>query len=170
MVPLVGDAALTTEQHNQPTNTRLACGAASPMQGVLCYIGGIEVERLTTERSWEEAEDDLWHECGYSDIWKRLNEIENILGKEYDIDRLRELVEADRDGRCVLTPCKIGDVVWFITGINGRTIKQAEIAEIYIGDGALAFGVTIGYNTFTLQEHEVFFTRESAEEYLNGGK
>ena len=32
-------------------------------------------------------------------------DIEDILGDEYDLDRLRELVEADRDGRCVVLPC-----------------------------------------------------------------
>lgn len=34
----------------------------------------------------------------------RLGEIENILGDTYDLDRLHELVEADRDGRCVVLP------------------------------------------------------------------
>ena len=30
------------------------------------------------------------------------------------VDRLRELAEADRDGRCVVLPCKKGDTVWRI--------------------------------------------------------
>lgn len=34
----------------------------------------------------------------------RLSEIENILGEDYDLDRMRELVEADRAGRCVVLP------------------------------------------------------------------
>lgn len=34
----------------------------------------------------------------------RLSAIEDILGDEYDLDRLRELVQADREGRCVVTP------------------------------------------------------------------
>ena len=42
----------------------------------------------------------------------RLAAIEDILGDEYDLDRLRELAEADRDGRCVVLPCKNGDPVW----------------------------------------------------------
>lgn len=58
------------------------------------------MERLTTNRTWKEARRDLHDELGYSHIWKRLNAIENILGDDYDLDRLRELVEADRDGRC----------------------------------------------------------------------
>lgn len=36
----------------------------------------------------------------------RLSEIENILGDTYDLDRLQELVEADRDWRCVVLPDK----------------------------------------------------------------
>ena len=32
----------------------------------------------------------------------RLATIEDILGDEYDLDRLRELVQADREGRCVV--------------------------------------------------------------------
>lgn len=34
----------------------------------------------------------------------RLVTIEDILGEEYDLDRLRELVQADREGRCVVIP------------------------------------------------------------------
>lgn len=34
----------------------------------------------------------------------RASEIEAILGDDYDLDRLRELVEADRDGRCSISP------------------------------------------------------------------
>ena len=44
-------------------------------------------------------------ECkGMDDIIDRLASIEDILGDEYDLDRLRELVEADRGGRCVVLP------------------------------------------------------------------
>ena len=34
----------------------------------------------------------------------RLVTIEDILGDEYDLDRLRELGQADREGRCVVLP------------------------------------------------------------------
>ena len=34
----------------------------------------------------------------------RLVTIEYILGDDYDLDRLREIVQADRDGRCVVLP------------------------------------------------------------------
>lgn len=35
----------------------------------------------------------------------RLKEIEDILGDDYDLERLKELVEADREGRCGVLPC-----------------------------------------------------------------
>lgn len=34
----------------------------------------------------------------------RLVTIEDILGDEYDLNRLRELAQADREGRCVVLP------------------------------------------------------------------
>lgn len=44
-------------------------------------------------------------ECeSVGDIVRRLAAIEDILGGEYDLDRLRELAQADREGRCVVLP------------------------------------------------------------------
>ena len=47
-------------------------------------------------------------------VYNRLKKIEDILGDEYDLDRLREMVQAKREGRCVVLPCKKGDTVWRI--------------------------------------------------------
>lgn len=54
----------------------------------------------------------------YSAI-ERLAALEDILGDGYDLDRLRELVEADRDGRCVVLLSN--DDVYTIRGdiVNG---------------------------------------------------
>lgn len=60
--------------------------------------------------------------------WLRLLDIEDILGDEYDLDRLRELVEADRDGRCVVLPCKLHDKVFFIE--NG-CVKETEVDSFH---------------------------------------
>lgn len=42
--------------------------------------------------------------CNNAKRYDRLAAIEDILGDDYDLDRLRELVAADRDGRCVVLP------------------------------------------------------------------
>lgn len=47
-------------------------------------------------------------------IVDRLAAIEDILGDTYDLARLRELVQADREGRCVASPFKPGDEVWVV--------------------------------------------------------
>lgn len=44
----------------------------------------------------------------------RLKEIEDILGDDYDLDRLKELVEADKEGKAEMFPCKPGEEIWVI--------------------------------------------------------
>ena len=46
------------------------------------------------------------------DAFSRLKKIEDVLGDEYDLDRLRELVQADREGRVVVLPFKPPKWVW----------------------------------------------------------
>lgn len=43
------------------------------------------------------------------DVYMRLREIEDILGDEYDLDELRELVQAKREGRCVVLEKRCND-------------------------------------------------------------
>ena len=49
-------------------------------------------------------------------------------------DRLRELAEADKDGRVVVLPCKVGDKVWFETYKNSARdcigIQPHEVTRI----------------------------------------
>ena len=61
---------------------------------------------------------------------ERLATIEDILGNTYDIDRLRELVDADKEGRCEIFPCKNGDTVWYIT--PQRELCEAKIIGIWL--------------------------------------
>lgn len=52
--------------------------------------------------------------CPDYKTYQRLAEIENILGDDYDLDRLKEIVQADREGRCITLPCKVGDTIYTI--------------------------------------------------------
>ena len=63
----------------------------------------------------------------------RASEIEAILGNDYDLDRLRELVEADREGRCVVSPVSIGDAVYHIT--TCKNFSQVLDGTMYGPDG-----------------------------------
>lgn len=97
------------------------------------------MKRLTSKRTWQKAKEDLKNEMGYSHIWKRLAEIEDILGDDYDLDRLKELVEADKEGRCVVLPCKVGESVWEVLDVcnfpgdchETQTCKGCEYREIF---------------------------------------
>lgn len=103
-----------------------------------------------------------------------LFDIQNILGDDYDLDRLRELVEADRDGRCVVLPCKVGDTVYLLNHHLGR-IFENEVSNFLVGyesDNKNTINtVYIGkYGSKTFRKWKfqqvgktVFLTREAAE-------
>ena len=94
------------------------------------------------ETGWERAIDSRngWEgrcqEATYraEDAEKRAQEAKELvlelLGETCDLDRLRELVEADRDGRCVVLPCKVGDKIYEI--IRHRNSGKVEIQEYFV--------------------------------------
>lgn len=51
------------------------------------------------------------------------------------IDRLRELAQADRDGRCVVLPCKKGDTVWRIVHDANPHITKDRCTELTLING-----------------------------------
>ena len=132
----------------------------------------------------------------------RLAAIEDILGDEYDLDRLRELleackglepseiaesklliatrkdpeklarmaelVEADRDGRCVVLPCKVEDDVYI--NILGRTLPFTVISISQMASTPTfkaQHGIRLVY-IFKADDvgETVFMTREEAEAAL----
>ena len=46
------------------------------------------------------------------------------------LDRLRELAEADRDGRCVVLPCKVGDSLWILDRDNKPREMELDAPDI----------------------------------------
>lgn len=46
------------------------------------------------------------------ELYYRLSQIEDILGDEYNLDRLRELAESDQEGRCVVLNMPRKPLVW----------------------------------------------------------
>ena len=62
-------------------------------------IPDVKIDEKTTKRAFVDG--DTVRACALEFYW-RLKKIEDILGDDYDRDRLRELVEADREKRCVI--------------------------------------------------------------------
>ena len=121
-----------------------------------------------------EREESECFECERSDeIVDRLGVIEDILGNEYELDRLRELVEADREGRCVVLPCHIGDPVFMGTGRSKITGYEEDICDgFYIGrNGVLQVKVQNNkgnHGTYGVIGQTAELTHEAAEAALKG--
>lgn len=96
------------------------------------------------------------------DVINRLTAIEDILGDDYDLDRLRELVEADREGRCFLFP-KDG-MIYYIEEAGGeKWIANKPIQQVTVKCG---WGIaSLEFSLFDTGKH---FTREAAEAALKG--
>lgn len=88
------------------------------------------------------------------------------------IDRLRELAEADKDGRVVVLPCKVGQRVFALMDMD-KHISECEVTQIGMGNeigfiglepiGARGREYGVALNGFG---KTVFLTREEAEKAL----
>jgi len=69
-------------------------------------------DNLECREVCQRQEDKGCKDCPIAKAFDRLAAIEDILGDEYDLDRLRELVQADREGRCVVLNMPRKPLVW----------------------------------------------------------
>ena len=120
-------------------------------------------ERLKTyEDTWLEPRE-------VSAIVKEWSDLCTVIGECGGIDRLRELAEADKDGRLVVLPCKVGQRVFALLDTD-KHLSECEVKQIGLGNeigfvgiepiGARGreYGVSIkGFGK------TVFLTREEAE-------
>lgn len=67
------------------------------------------------------------------DVFYRLAEIEDILGYDYDLDRLRELALAVEEDRGIIPPVTIGEKVYHITAC--KYFPQVLDGTLYGADG-----------------------------------
>ena len=94
---------------------------------------------------------------------KAITEIKEFNG--LPVDRLRELAEADKDGRLVVLPCKVGDTVYLIVTKRARNytpefrfVKKSRLTFLNMERILQDFG------------KEAFLTREEAEKALEAMK
>lgn len=78
----------------------------------------------------------------------------HISSKPTNADRLRELAEADRDGRIVVLPCKVGDV------INAFRFNEGKGLHV-ISDKVTA--VTYNRNGYTVRTKCKFYPIKQAD-------
>ena len=111
------------------------------------------------------------------DLYGRLKAYEDIAELCGGADRLRELAEADKDGRVLILPCKVGDTVYMIErifdidngvcdeicarkviGYGGNNLNKLWL----VGSGGIC-NVSIFVSEFG---KTVFLTREEAEKAM----
>lgn len=104
---------------------------------------------------------------------KAISEITEFNG--LPIDRLRELAEADKDGRVVVLPCKVGDTVWIVGTV--RKLYSAKVWTFFCGHTSAVRGGDDDGHIQMIRTTEcdipmqkfgktVFLSREEAEKAL----
>ena len=98
-------------------------------------------------------------DCIFKDEIKMYDALKSIEGI-VPFDRLLELADADRAGRLVVLPCKVGDTVY---QIDAERVYESEVKWIIFDCDDIAFDErAIGGS--------IFLTREEAEAALKGGE
>ena len=85
-----------------------------------------------------------------------------------EADRLRELAEADKDGRVVILPCRQGDELWAYGNFpHGREVYRFTVSDVSTLNGRTVLN-TLGYGTIRPEDigKTVFLSREEAEKAL----
>jgi len=131
-------------------------------------------------RTIEEIKDYV-ADLGFEFAYKVLSIVKGI-----PLDRLQEICNAERDGRCVVLPCKVGDVLYQIDIdllYNDKSIRMYDVENITICgdkdkdillkydsyDGVICTVENLINGTLYLDYLLTFLTREEAEKALEGG-
>lgn len=105
-----------------------------------------------------------------TDVIDRLAAIEDILGEEYDLDRLRELAQADWDGLCGFPPVKLYQKIFRV--FNGKVYEEIVCSATWEPFTprprwkVWVMGSGLPYYWGDVLGKTVFLTREEAEAAL----
>ena len=138
-----------------------------PCYGSGCKINDCPFETAVCERLAAYEDTGLYPESvealKLSMMGKAISEITEFDG--LPIDRLRELAEADKDGRVVVLPCKVGDTVYF--ALLGRIIEKQVFSIVSFSNSTRIYcGGTSEYFRPEDIGKTFFLTREEAEKAL----
>ena len=96
-----------------------------------------------------------------------------IVGECGGIDRLRELAEADKDGRLVVPPCKVGDMLYEVTGRKTISVYKVKAIRVELFGLFIEWDIVEGFVWKSLEGinageigKTVFLTREEAEKTM----
>lgn len=83
------------------------------------------------------------------------------------MDRIRELAQAEKDGRLAVLPCKKGDTIWSYYDYPTRGISRIVVTAVFTLDGITVIN-TDNYGELSAKDigDTVFLTRAEAEAAL----
>lgn len=101
------------------------------------------------------------------DLYGRLKAYEDIAELCGGFDRLRELAEADKNGRLVVPPCKVGDELWTFCSHPVEQVYSFTVTDISTLNGRTLLNTSrCGVMDARDVGKTVFLTREEAEKAL----
>lgn len=135
-------------------------------------------------------------ECSQRKVWERLKAYEDThmmpsdvtsmrmdmaiiaaLFNGVDVDRMKELTEADKDGRVVVLPCKVGDRLYEVTGRKTISVYKVKAIRVELFGLFIEWDIVEGFVWQSLSGinageigKTVFLTREEAEKALEAMK
>lgn len=135
-------------------------------------------------------------ECSQRKVWERLKAYEDThmmpsdvtsmrmdmaiiaaLFNGVDVDRMKELTKADKDGRLVVLPCKVGDRLYEVTGRKTISVYRVKAIRVELLGLFIEWDIVEGFVWQSLSGinaeeigKTVFLTREEAEKALEAMK
>lgn len=108
----------------------------------------------------------------------RATEIDDILLDEYyPSGRMRELIKADKDGRVVVLPCKVGDRLYEVTGRKTISVYKVRAIRVELFGLFIDWDIVDGFVWQSLSGinageigKTIFLTREETEKALGAMK
>lgn len=112
-----------------------------------------------------------------STLVKDWNDLCTIVGECGGITRVKALAEADKDGRLVVLPCKVGDMLYEVTGRKTISVYKVRAIRVELFGLFIEWDIVEGFVWQSLTGinageigKTVFLTREEAEKALEAMK
>lgn len=162
-----------TEKHYLGTDHYMKCSGNCDvdMDCIDCPSFDRLVERLA---AYEDTGLTPAEVLSMSGEWCAMMSVLNSIGS---YGRLRELAEADKDGRLVAPPCKVGDMLYEVTGRKTISVYKVRSIRVELFGLFIEWDIVEGFVWQSLSGinaeeigKTVFLTREEAEKALEAMK
>lgn len=137
-------------------------------------LGGLEKDLLAAA---DRIANQSTHVAVLQQEIEKLREQLRHLCRNRNLDRLEKLAEADKDGRTVVLPCKVGDTLYEVTGRKTISEYRVKAIRVELFCVFIEWEIEKGFVWQSLSgitQNEigktVFLTREEAEKALEAMK